>query len=213
MKPKDNLLSELYRFYNLILEVTEKTTFDQGNSQQVYAAALHGTILSHTSAYIKLIENKQWDVLPIIFRSFLEAYAHLNCLNIDANHVKHMESADIKQELRLLNNARKAGAKNPWLEGISKLPDIDKTISERENQLEELKGKSFLPLKIDQLFQKAGLESEYHSIYLSSCNYSHHNISKIENKHFIFVDDQTLRLTINKFNSLYYGFLSSIIPG
>ena len=77
---------------------------------------------------IKSIESGEATTVPILFRSFVEAYLDFCSLCKDAHYGNHMQAAYLKEWIRVLEEAKDTG--NPFLKDIAELDTLDKQIEE-----------------------------------------------------------------------------------
>jgi hypothetical protein len=111
----------------------------------------------------------------------LEAYVELTNLHENADYVGYMEASFNKERIRLLEEAKKNS--NPYLKRISLSQHLDEQITISKKELANLKAKGVTPLSAWERFKRAGMVSEYRSIYSSLSNDAHGNISALINRH------------------------------
>ena len=86
--------------------------------------------------------------------------------------------------------------KNPYLESIAKVPELDAQIVKETAELKVLVDKGRRPLKVVERFQMANMEKEYRSLYnFLSCD-AHSNIRALVSRHLTFTE--------NDFEVAYY---------
>ncbi len=92
-----------------------------------------------------------------------------------------MELGHIREWLKILHEAKTG--KNEYLTAISEAPDLDARIAEWTKQKVALENKGHRSLKIEQKFQRAGMEKEYRSQYNSLCCDAHNNLRALVDRH------------------------------
>jgi hypothetical protein len=100
-----------------------------------------------------------------------------------------MDAANMKEWIRILEEANRG--ENPYLADISKLPNLDKVLSDYKKQLQELKDKGYSPLSHFQKFDKSNQSKEYRSFYNFLCCDAHNNIRSLISRHADIADDQS----------------------
>lgn len=142
--------------------------------------SLYGSILELTTSFVVLINNNLLTGASILVRSILEAYVDLENLSHEKSYLKDMEVSFAKQWLIILNAASRG---NPYLESLSKAPDLAEAIKKWEKKKAELESEGGRDLLQLEKFEKAGLENEYRSIYNDLCSKSHNNLRALFDRH------------------------------
>lgn len=128
-----NTLDCIKESHDILLNAAEKLVFDKQHPWHRDLVALHGSALELTSSLITLMENNGATGVPSVFRTFLETYVELHNLAGNKSYGYHMEASYIEQWVKVLKEAKKGH--NPFLEDISKLPNLDDLIAEHESEL------------------------------------------------------------------------------
>lgn len=171
----------LERVHDKSIEYSSQLTFNKEYKQHLYLVALYGRIIELTDSCMILMKKKIISGVPILLRTLLETFADFRNLIEKEDYVNFMQASYIKEWLRIYKEAYKGG--NPFLEKISQIENLKQVFADREAELEELEKKGYSPLKHCARFDKAGLESEYHSIYNFLCSHSHSNIRSLYNRY------------------------------
>lgn len=161
--------------------LSKQLSFDKEHPRQRNVVALYGSMIELTGSLIILVENKLITGVPVLLRSILEAHIDLHNLAENATYGYSLELSYIKEWLKILQEA-KAG-KNEYLISISSAPSLDASISDWQKKKQQLEAKGYRPLRIEQKFQRAGMEKEYRSIYNSLCADAHNNLRSLIDRH------------------------------
>ena len=151
--------------------------------------SLYGSMLELANSICVLVEGDSPIGIPILLRSMLEAFVDFSNLEATRTYGYHMDAVNIKEWIRILEEAKRGD--NPYLEGISKLPNLDKVLCDYKKQLEELKEKGYSPLSHFQKFDKSNQSKEYRSFYNFLCCDAHNNIRSLISRHADITDDQS----------------------
>ena len=111
----------------------------------------------------------------------LEAYVDLHNLADSATYGYALELGHIKEWLKILHEAKTG--KNEYLLAISEAPDLEARISEWTLKKIALEAKGYCSLRIEQKFQRAGMEKEYRSQYNALCCDAHNNLRALVDRH------------------------------
>ena len=179
--PPEVVFEFLRRMHDNVLPLAEQIQFDKQHPRHRNVIALYGSILELTGAIILLVEHQMITGVPVMLRSILEAYVDLHNLIETATYGYAMELGHIKEWLKILDEAKKG--KNEYLEAISKAPFLDSTIAEWTKKKHSLQQKGYQALKIEQKFQRAGMEKEYRSQYNALCCDAHNNLRALTERH------------------------------
>lgn len=174
------------------IRLSESVSFHKINSRHLYLVCLYGTLIELVGSLIILLESKRKRGVPVIFRSFLEAYIDLKNLYEKAKYCNNMEASDHEQWIKVLKEAKHKPS-NQYLKDI---PNLDEKIQEHEKKLADLKDKGYNSLNIFQRFERAGMVNEYRSLYNFLSNDAHSTISALTAHH--------LEIHENDFNIVYY---------
>src|SRR5665648_450493 len=166
--------------HNECIRLSEPISFDKKQTRHIYLVCLYGTLIELAGSLIVLIESKRKRGVPIIFRSFLEAYIDFINLHEKAEYSYNMDAGNHEQWIKVLKKA-KYKPNNQYLKSISKINNLDEQIQEHEKEFVDLKNKGYNSLNIFQRFEKAGMQDEYHSLYNILSNDTHSNIRALIN--------------------------------
>jgi hypothetical protein len=181
-------------FHDRLLALAGALTFDKRNLVDLHRLALYGSMLELTRGICTLLKFDARLGAPSLFRSFLEAAVELTNLLQDPGYVEHMDASHKDQWLKVLREAQ--SGKNPYLESIAKIPELDAQIKKETAELKVLVDKSRGPLNVFERFQMANMEKEYRSLYnFLSCD-AHSNIRALISRHLTFTE--------NDFEVAYY---------
>jgi hypothetical protein len=84
------LLPQMQRVAADVLRDAELLRFDKTNPHQLYAVCIYGSIVEIAYGCIAILNNKQVTALPILLRSFLEAYADFRACIEDHEYYKSL---------------------------------------------------------------------------------------------------------------------------
>ncbi|HEU4601246.1 MAG TPA: DUF5677 domain-containing protein, partial [Steroidobacteraceae bacterium] len=166
------LLALTKEFVDVCLVEAKNLKFDKQHPQQLYSICTYGSLLELASGIVLHAEAKQTICIPILMRSFLDAFATFGCCIKDPNHFKAMYASFTKEKLRLLDAATENPA-NPYLAGLAASMDAASEKSRLTKELADIKGQGYRPLKPWEEFQKADLSAEYQSLYWQLCLHAH----------------------------------------
>lgn len=182
-----NACETLENFHNRLLTLAGALTFNKRNTVDLHRLALYGSMLELTRGICTLLKFDARLGAPSLFRSFLETAVELTNLLEDPGYVDHMDASHKDQWLKVLREAQTG--KNPYLESIAKLPELDAQIKKEAADLKALCDKGRGPLKVFERFQMAKMEREYRSLYnFLSCD-AHSNIRALISRHLTFSTD------------------------
>jgi hypothetical protein len=149
-----------------------------GSDHQIHVITLYASVLEMMSSCVVLAKAGETVGIPILLRPMYEALVDLDNLVHDHSYIEYLESANLKQLLKLLS-AAKAG--NPWLDGfVDSSPEFSKKMGER---FAELKTKGKGPLTIESKCRKTGRLAQYESFYALVCLDSHNNSAALADRH------------------------------
>lgn len=174
------------------IRLSEPVSFHKNNSRHLYLVCLYGTLIELAGSLIILIESKRKRGIPVIFRSFLEAYIDLINLYEKAEYSYNMDATYHDEWIKVLKEA-KHNTSNPYLKDI---PNLDEKIQEHEKKVVDLKNKGYNSLNIFQRFERAGMVNEYRSLYNFLSSDTHSSIRALIAHH--------LEIHENDFNIVYY---------
>ena len=156
--------------------------FDKEHPQQLYAVCSYGSIVEISYGIRVLLEERQPTCVPILLRSLFEAYAGFRCCMRDPNHFKGMYATFLNEKLRFVTKVG-ANPENVYLKGVADSVDVTAEKVSLTKEIDALKAQHYPPMSTWDEFKKAGLESEYQSIYWQLCLHAHNNVSALEDRH------------------------------
>jgi hypothetical protein len=176
-----NELELLKKVHDELLEASSKLSFDKTHPWHRNLIALHGSMIELIGNILILLNGGGTLGVPSIFRTILEAFVEFKNLLEDRTYGYNMEAQFSLHKLRQYEEAEKGN--NPYLDYYSELPDLLELISNEKKALGDLKSKGYVPLKVLERFEKAGMINEYRSIYGSLSSDAHGNISVLIDRH------------------------------
>ena len=178
------------------LQLSKKIIFNHKHPRQLHLIGLYGSLIELSGSLVILIDQKVRAGVSSIFRTILETYVEFHNLYEKAEYGYHMNASHHKEWIKVLEEAKDKS--NPYLKGISGLENLNLQIKEHNDELSKLKEKGFTPLRISERFERAGMESEYRSLYnFLSCD-AHSNIRALFNRH------ANIHADCKYFNVVYY---------
>lgn len=136
--------------------------------------------------------------LSPVFRTLLEAYVDLKNVSADRSYVNHCFARHHKDWIRVLKHDQKP---NPFLASIHGHDQRDELLAREESELQKLKEKGFLPLTVEERFEKAKMIDEYLSIYHFESDGIHNSWRALISRHLENAEDD-FQLTLYKPHSL-----------
>ena len=175
-----DVLSEQLEFVATVIDgiqaAARRVGFRPDDMAQIYAIALHLTIVELLAACFLLAEKQQGTGIPILLRSMYEAFVDLENLVRDASYVDHIDAANLKQFEKLVAAAKRG---NPRLAGLEKRWKLVEMLDSFRAQQIALKQTGKSALRIEDKCRLAGRETEYESIYGLLCLDTHNNVSAL----------------------------------
>lgn len=174
-------LDLLKKLHDDLIGFAAKLSFDKNHPWHRNLVALYGSLIELSGSLLILLNEGGKIGVPSIFRTFLETYVEFCNLLKDRTYGNYMEAQYSFQWLELLKEAAKAA--NPYLESISKMPELSQNIDRIEKKLVDLKSKGYKPLRVRERFEKAGMRNEYYSMYNLLSTDTHGNIRALIKRH------------------------------
>jgi len=165
----------------VVLEAAQRLRHTD-NVSQIYALALHGTIIELFSACVALANWGEPTAIPLVLRSMYEALVDLDNLVHDAGYFERMEAASHHQTLKLMKSG-------PLREEFLKARK--EAFDELATRLAELEAQSKGPLSIRDRCDRVGRLDEYQSLYAMFCLDTHNNASALAERHLTEREDGT----------------------
>lgn len=159
-----------------IVTLTTKLTLGSQTHQRLVLFCLHARIVDLGSAALALVRSHDVAGVPHLVRGQFEAYADLRNLAMDSSYVENMEASYRKEVERVLRNGALAGLGG----GAPEFLSAQKAAKDR---LDELEAKGAPALNVSERFRKAGMITEYYSVYAYLCSHSHNNLNALEAQH------------------------------
>jgi hypothetical protein len=129
-----------------------------------------------------LLDSRQTTALPILLRSFLEAYADFRAIVEDSGYFKNMNASFLREKMRLLKSADQ-NQQNPYLAELVQAQNISKEQADLDAAMAMYRKDDRGPLDNWQRFERGKLQYEYQSIYWLLCLHGHNNLSALEDRH------------------------------
>jgi hypothetical protein len=167
----------LLRGIDEIIDHASEIVFDKANMQHLFMLFLYMRIVEIGFSCALLLKNSIISAVPILLRSLVEAFADLRSLDKDPNYADVMVASYVHEWNRFYGEVIEGN--NPYLENISAMVNFSQMVEENRKLLEGLKKKGCMPLTQKQRFEKAGMTTEYSSIYNRLCSDSHANIRSL----------------------------------
>jgi len=131
------------------------------------------SLIDIASAINILYLHKDTTGIPILYRSFLEAYVDLYNLVHDPKYGYRLEVNKNKEWSRLLTNHE-----NPYLDGVFNDEDWN-TFIEKLKVDKESADPQYKPLKPSEKFKLAELQDAYETLYNELCSNAHNNLRSV----------------------------------
>lgn len=181
MIDKAACIEKLETLISKTIDLTGRIIFYKEILQHSYLMSMHCTIIELSSCCIELLKIGQTTAAPAIARSVLEAYADLKCLLLDENHWRFMHARHLKDKEDFISKAING---NSLLEGYSLQFDLEHELAVVQEERAMLNADGYKPKRhISDRFKKAGMESEYESMYALLCNDAHNSQSALVSRH------------------------------
>lgn len=169
------------KVHDAAVDETEHLRFDKTHPWHLHLIGLYGTQIELAFTLVLLIENQRYTAVPIVFRSFLEAFVDFCNLAAERSYGNHMQAAYNEQWLKVFRDAESGD--NPFLADIGGAENLGSEIDKHSAALKDLANRRFKPLKVIERFKKAGMVKEYHSLYNFMCSHSHNDIRSLISRH------------------------------
>lgn len=170
------------------MQLVTTCKFNKSDSWHRNLVSLYGSMLELLGSTCILIQEEAHIAIPILLRSFIEAYLDFVNLASDKTYGFNMDAAEAKEWITLLSEA-KTGA-NPFLKNIASDEEIASALSQQVQKRCQLKLDGYNPLSQEDKFNKANLSPLYRSVFNSLCCDSHNNIRSLVSRHINISTDQ-----------------------
>lgn len=177
----EEFLDFLKRAHDECQPLSQELSFDKEHPLHRNSVALYGSIIELTGSLILLVDKKLLTGVSVLLRSVLEAYVDLHNLLANPSYGYALEISYIKEWLKVLQEAQ--AGQNDYLAAIREAPNLSASIAEWQDKKRQLEAKGHRSLKIEQKFQRAGMEKEYRSVYNSLCCDAHNNLRALIDRH------------------------------
>jgi hypothetical protein len=161
-----------------VIDAASRLRYQREEMSQVYAVALHSTVIEQFHSCIAMVEADAATALPNTLRSMLEALVELENLLTDATYYQYMEAANLEQMTKLLSQSHL-----PILNGLRDKHDVDALHAEYKKKLDELAEDGYSPLPIWRRFKRADRMDQYNTLYALYCLDAHNNITALAERH------------------------------
>jgi hypothetical protein len=176
-----DILEYLKRLHDDALRLLPRIKFDKHHALHFALLSLYGSLIELVGCILILMDNRGRLGVPSVFRTFLETYVEFHNLVRDPKYGYYIDANDAKEWLRVLKAAR--DTRNPYLSGLTALPNLPEIIAKTEDELLNLKTRGFEPLSIRARFQRADMLDEYESFYNFLCTEAHSNKRALISRH------------------------------
>jgi len=158
-------------------------SFDKDAEQQLYSVCLYSTILDMSLSCLTLLEEQRVAAVPILLRSFLEAYVDFINVIKDESYVRMKYAAYLEERIKIHKNIL-GNQTSPYFKDLTPLPDSQRgSLKKDQVELEQLKKEGKGPLNVWERFKRADLQNEYKGIYPLLCSHTHNSLSVLEDRH------------------------------
>lgn len=150
------VIEGLEEVFRRVLDLSRRLTFDRRDTQQIYAACLHGILLERLSAVLLLLKHTETGAIPAILRELFDTYVDLVNLVRCPEYIVRLRASSLKQRqaARVITEADDAAA----------LVDLERL------GLGELKGRA--------RFERAGLATVHDALHALLARRSHRNLEQ-----------------------------------
>jgi hypothetical protein len=194
-----DVLADIRDHYNFTLENLGLVKFDNKSKVDQTTVALYASIIGLADAIRTLYKNDSTIGFGPLFRSLMEAYVDLILITDDKDYIYRMEASDLEAEIKLFRIAEKGD--NAYVADLTAKPDLENVRQSKEDRLAYLKGQKLGAFTVADCFIKAGMESEYRTLYNYASSESHNNIGALVERHIrIYHEDSDLVMVLNKSN-------------
>lgn len=180
------------------VELLRDVRFNAGLQLDRLILGNYASMIEFCGAMIVLINGAAYVALPIVFRSFIEAYVHLKNGLADENYVHHYAASHAKFWTQLLEERE---APNPFLAEIHSSAARASALARHEEKLAELKAMGFPEVTVRTRFERVGLLHFYESVYKFESDSVHSSLQALSGRHFD-LEDGRLTLSLYKQRSL-----------
>lgn len=189
------IFSYLRKEIEAVSNLASELKFDSTHPLHQHVVSLYGSIIELSSSVKELYVAGHFSAIPVVLRTILEAYVDLRNLCMDPKYGYSLTINSSKESIKFLKAAK--DDKNVYARMIARDPDIDKHISDYEQQIESLKGKGSKGLTIKDKFDKADMQDEYLTIYNMLCAATHNDIRALRARHIV-IEERAFSLEIFK---------------
>lgn len=174
------LLQFVKKLHDKCIELAGRLTFNKSFSQDGMVVCLYGTLLELTGSFVALADSKKKAGMSPVFRSFLEGYVDFKNISNDPSYINFAYAMHHKLWVKALTASKE---NNPFLQGIAEYKERDSELKRHETELQKLRDKEFRPLQVHERFERAGMQTEYKSIYNFISGEVHNGIGALTGRH------------------------------
>jgi hypothetical protein len=193
-----DLLAFVKRLHDESMELLRDVRFNVGLRSDRLILGTYGSMIEFAGATLTLIDGNSFIALPLVFRSFIEAYVHFINTTRDQNYVNHYEASHHEHWIKVLKDRDEP---NPFLAEIHSHAERATRLKEHEAELARLKAANLGPLLIRTRFERAGLLDLHQSVYLFESDGVHTTLQALIERHYE-LNDGRLGLSLYKPRSL-----------
>ena len=194
MNQKQEYLEFTNQTYRWAVDLIPMLNMIDRLSWQISMVLLYCTMTEHLRSACVLFQNKAETSIPVLLRSFVEAYVDFINLSIDPNYEHSVRSSELKEWGKITSKAIVGG--NEFLEGLILNSENDTTNVEIHEEFADLKSNGHKPQTWLEKFEKAGLQNVYESIYNEISCESHNNMRALKSRHLFQNEDGRLQLRL-----------------
>jgi hypothetical protein len=188
------LLGFIKKLHDKSVELLSDVRFNVGLRSDRLILGTYASLIEFCGATVTLVDANGHIAVPLVFRSFLEAYVHFINATNDENYVNHYEASHHEHWIKVL---KERDEPNPFLAEIHSHAERANKLKEHEDELARLKGAGFGPLLTRDRFQRAGQLDVYQSVYLFESDAVHTSLQALLERHHELTEGR-LELTLYK---------------
>ncbi len=162
-------------------EYSRHLKFNVGDEQTRVAVCLYGSIIEFGESLCTLAKLQRWIGFGPTLRAMLEAFVDLRNVLHKKSYIRSMEAAFWDSREKIFLEALKG--KNEFLNLLGERDEAKPALAECRDRLKELRKQGFEKLNVFERFERAGMASEYRSIYGFLCNEAHNDLSTLLRRH------------------------------
>ena len=191
------LLGFVKKLHDQSVELLRDVRFEAGLRSDRLILGTYGSMIEFCGATIILVDKSGYIALPLVFRSFLEAYVHFTNAMNDPAYVDHYDASHHEHWIKAL---KERDEPNPFLAQVHGHAERANRLREHEDELGRLIAAGNRPLSIRAKFERAEMQAEYESIYLFESDYVHTSLQALMERHFE-MNEGRLKLALYKWTT------------